>query len=317
MLQLSSRRFDSTKSRCSFARAEAMSLPLDHEQRLARARNSLQGLSVGDAFGECFFWFPLEARALPPAPWRYTDDTAMALGIVEVLERFGAIDEDALAQVFARNYAAEPWRGYGSSAHQVLHAIGSGVAWRQASCSAFGGEGSMGNGSAMRVAPLGAYFADDFAVAAEQARLSAEVTHTHPEGLAGAIAAAVAAAWVARGNTKELTAPELLDVAIEYTPESATRAGLVEARALDLTSPVQKAAKLLGNGSRVIAQDTVPFALWCAARHIDDYKEALWSTVEAGGDRDTNCAIVGGIVATASPIPKHWLAARGPLPMLY
>lgn len=47
------------------------------------------------------------------------------------------------------------------------------------------------------------------------------------------------------------------------------------------------------------APDTVPFALWCAARHIDDYAEAIWTTVSAGGDNDTNCAIVGGIVVLA------------------
>ena len=57
---------------------------------------------------------------------------------------------------------------------------------------------------------------------------------------------------------------------------------------------------MLGNGSRITAPDTVPFALWCAARHIDDYAEALWTTVSAGGDNDTNCAIVGGIVVLAN-----------------
>lgn len=50
----------------------------------------------------------------------------------------------------------------------------------------FYGQGSYGNGAAMRVAPLGAYFADDLALATQQARLSAEVTHAHAEGLIGA-----------------------------------------------------------------------------------------------------------------------------------
>jgi ADP-ribosylglycohydrolase len=61
--------------------------------------------------------------------------------------------------------------------------------------------------------------------------------------------------------------------------------------------PVQTAAALLGNGSLISAQDTVPFALWCAAGHLDDYEEALWTTVSGLGDRDTTCAIAGGIVA--------------------
>ncbi|WP_020466702.1 ADP-ribosylglycohydrolase family protein [Singulisphaera acidiphila] len=72
----------------------------------------------------------------------------------------------------------------------------------------------------------------------------------------------------------------------------------------------------VGNGNRITSPDTVPFALWCAARHIAGFAEALWTTVSAGGDNDTNCAIVGGIVILANgleSIPKSWLAAREPL----
>jgi hypothetical protein len=67
--------------------------------------------------------------------------------------------------------------------------------------------GSFGNGAAMRVAPLGAFFADQpLEVVCNQARLSAEVTHAHAEGIAGAIAVAVAAAlaWQKRGATGTL-----------------------------------------------------------------------------------------------------------------
>lgn len=77
------------------------------------------------------------------------------------------------------------------------------------------------------------------------------------------------------------------------------------------------AVAVLGNGTGLSAQDTVPFALWCAAQHLDDYEAALWLTVSGLGDRDTTCAIVGGIVACAlgeAGIPSAWLAAREPLP---
>ncbi len=63
--------------------------------------------------------------------------------------------------------------------------------------------------------------------------------------------------------------------------------------------------------------DTVPFCLWCAAQYLDNYEEAMWATVSALGDRDTTCAIVGGIVACyngVEGIPPDWLAAREPLP---
>jgi ADP-ribosylglycohydrolase len=72
-----------------------------------------------------------------------------------------------------------------------------------------------------------------------------------------------------------------------------------------------------GNGSAVTAPDTVPFALWCAARHLGSYEAALWSTVSGRGDRDTTCAIVGGIVvmyAGVESIPVEWLEHREQIP---
>ena len=64
----------------------------DHPERMERARLALMGLSVGDAFGECFFGpaqvlqLARSVRTLPPSPWYYTDDTEMALAVVEVLQ---------------------------------------------------------------------------------------------------------------------------------------------------------------------------------------------------------------------------------------
>ena len=84
-----------------------------------------------------------------------------------------------------------------------MREIMAGAKWRDMAANAFGGQGSMGNGSAMRVATLGAYFADDLERCAEEAKASSLVTHTHPEGIAGAIAVAVAAAmaWQLREDT--------------------------------------------------------------------------------------------------------------------
>jgi ADP-ribosylglycohydrolase len=78
-----------------------------------------------------------------------------------------------------------------------------------------------------------------------------------------------------------------------------------------------EAAYELGNGSGVTAQDTVPFTVWVAARHLDDYPAALTACVQVGGDTDTTAAIVGGVVAAytgVDGIPPAWRAAREPLP---
>jgi ADP-ribosylglycohydrolase len=299
-----------------------ITLPADHAARIEQAAIALDGLSVGDALGEtCFRDENFEAiledpRSTAKGPWPWTDDTAMALGIYEVLDELGRIEQDALARRFAARYQAAPWRGYGAGAHSLLAQIIGGIPWQAAAGALFGG-GSFGNGSAMRIAPLAGYFAgDNDRVVAEQARLSAEITHAHPEGLAGGIAAAVAGAyaWKHRNESADAaTKRGLFDAVLEHTPPGEVRDGIARASSLGTESTIEAAAGRLGNGRRITCQDTLPLCLWAAARHLDDYETAIITTIRAGGDVDTNCAIVGGIVALAvgrNGIPPDWLAGR-------
>ena len=292
------------------------------EERLARAALSLEGLSVGDAFGERFFSWSVEEmapqRVPPPGLWRYTDDTEMALSLVSILRQTGEVDQDRLARSFSEHY--DPMRGYGPAMHDIVPMMWLPGSWGSLSRRLFGGQGSFGNGAAMRVAPLGAYFADDLETAASQAFDSAIVTHAHPEAAAGAIAVAVgtALAWQWREVRPYPSLMEFLGQILAYVPEGEVRTGIQKAQTLPSETPVSVAARTLGNGDGVSAQDTVPFVLWCAGQHLGSYEDALWLTVSGLGDRDTTCAMVGGIVAlSAGPasIPDTWIAAREPLPI--
>ena len=283
---------------------------------LTRAKRGLEGLATGDAFGELFFTisphhtFPSE---LPTRTWRWTDDTHMALSVLEVLKDHGRIDQDALARAFARRYVEQPYRGYGSGAARLLQAIARGENWRQAAPALFNG-GSYGNGAAMRAAPVGAFFFHDPRRAAHEAQLSAAVTHAHIEGQAGAIAVAAAAAIAA--NALHPSGIEFLQQVIAFLPESITRSRAQMALGIP-AEDLPQAARILGTGREISAQDTVPFCLWSTAYHLDDYEEALWWTVKGMGDRDTTCAIVGGIVALSAPeIPPDWMKRREPIPDL-
>ncbi|MEH1870217.1 ADP-ribosylglycohydrolase family protein [Nostoc sp.] len=296
-------------------------MPTTNNLRLIRAQSSLEGLSVGDAFGERFFLHPdvaeslIVARAIPASPWYYTDDTQMALSIVSILQEYAEINQDYLAESFAKQYDSE--RGYGPAMHRLLTQIRNGESWQKLASSLFDGQGSYGNGAAMRVAPIGAFFAEDLDLVVKQAQASAEVTHTHPEAIAGAVAVAVAAAWAWRLKDSLPSKEDFLNLVLPYVPESEVRAKIHQAVNLSENTSVQSAATLLGNGTHVSAQDTVPFALWCAGQHLDNYEEALWLTVSGLGDRDTTCAIGGGIVAISTGvegIPTAWMQAREPLP---
>ncbi|MFJ9885010.1 ADP-ribosylglycohydrolase family protein [Streptomyces sp. NPDC091287] len=285
----------------------------------AAARRSLESLALGDAFGER--WFPLfreprqavneiRARRTPPEPrWHWTDDTALALALTRSLDEHGHVDQDHLALCYALAFDADQARGYGHGMHLLLPQLLEAPAdWRTLAPRLFDG-GSLGNGAAMRVAPLGARFHEDLDHVAAQAALSAEVTHAHSDGIAGAVAVAVAAALSARG---ELT----LDAVADRTPEGPVRDGVRRAARTPFTTEPWKAADLLGNGQRIRADDTVPFALWTATRHGDDLEAALWATAEGLGDVDTTCAITGGVVGAATGTagaPEDWLRRREPL----
>lgn len=282
---------------------------------LERALHSLDGLSLGDGFGEMFFgptavgW--LKRRMLPPGQWRWTDDTHMALSIVETLAEHGRIDQDYLAQAFARRYSQEPGRGYAGGAVRLLRSVAEGDDWRDIAPNLFPG-GSYGNGGAMRAAPIGGYFAGDPARAAVEARKSAMVTHAHPEGQAGAMAVAAAAAIA--GTDSPPRGNDFLTAVSDHIPTGETRDGVQAALAIE-PSQRQTAVLELGAGGRVSAQDTVPYCLWVAAHHLNDFTEALWQTASGFGDVDTTCAIVGGIVALNTPeLPQEWLSQREPLP---
>lgn len=291
---------------------------------LRNAYRSLEGLSVGDGFGQSFFFVTpvtaqsrLEGRFIPPSPWFYTDDTVMACSIFRSLKMFGEIDQDFLAQDFADVYTKEPDRGYGGTARGILRAINSGIAWKTASSDVFDGEGSCGNGGAMRAGPIGAYFADEVPKLILQAQKSAEVTHYHKDGQTGAIAVALATAWmVNNGGASDSRGYEMIEFVLDHLPQTETYWRLKKALSLPLEMNPMSAANYLGNGSQVISSDTVPFCLWCVSKNPSDYVQAMWDAVLVQGDIDTNCAIIGSILAFASPepIPTEWIESREPLP---
>ncbi|GLW57671.1 ADP-ribosylglycohydrolase family protein [Kitasatospora phosalacinea] len=318
------------------------------------ARDALEGLALGDAFGERWFKLfrtPAEAfeqirtrRTPEEAPWYWTDDTATALCVYRALLDYDGIGRDGigrdgigrdgigrtrLAAMFGATFLADPGRGYGRGMKRLLPVLAEHPQrWKDEAVTLFDGQGSLGNGAAMRVAPLGAWFAADLDEAAEQAVHSAEVTHAHPEGIAGAVAVALAAALAARGRTDAGGRPggrpgnapagaELLREVAARTPGGAIREGVTAAADLPAATEPWRAADLLGSGQRVRASDTVPFALWSAAHHLDSLTDALWTTAEGLGDVDTTCAITGGVVAARtglSGVPAAWRERREELP---
>ncbi|MEN3585238.1 ADP-ribosylglycohydrolase family protein [Streptomyces sp. ZYX-F-203] len=288
------------------------------KERLARALASLRGLSVGDALGAQFFApgrHPLIGRReLPPGRWRWTDDTETACSVVLVLAGHRRIDQDALVRSLVERHDSD--RGYGRASARLMRLVRDGGDWRASAAGLFGGQGSWGSGAAMRVAPLGAWYADDPEQATHQAEISAYPTHQHREAVVGAMAVAAAASLAAAADGPR-DAETLLTGVIELIPaRSAVGAGLRRARDMLDHGDAETVAAVLGSGRRTAAHDTVPFALWSAARGLNDFAEAFWTTVRGGGDVDTTCAIAGGVIAagTGGAPPAEWIRRTEPLP---
>lgn len=217
------------------------------------------GAIVGDVVGST-----REGRAvrqkdfeLLPDGSQLTDDTVLTVAQADQLLR-GADWVDCLKQ-WARRY---PNAGYGGTfIHWMLSES------REA-------YDSWGNGSAMRVGPV-AWAHDDEAALLAAAEASAAVTHSHPEGIRGAQATALAI-WLARRGA----------AADEIRARVAAHSGYDLDRSVDEVRP--------GYGFDVSCQGSVPESLICALEAAD-FEDAIRNAVSLGGDADTMACIAGAV----------------------
>lgn len=267
------------------------------------ASKSLTGISVGDAFGESFFGGEnlmksyIQERIVPESSLDFTDDTIMAIAVFKSLEKFGKMNQDFLAEEFTKNYYLDINRGYGPSMHQYFRAIKNRDSWKAISYSKFEGQGSMGNGGAMRASVIGAYFYDDLDQLKLNAELSCEVTHANKEAIEGTKAIALAAAFAVQENLRliKLSQQDFIQKIQDELNDSDMKSKLNKALYLDGNPSIELLVKTLGNGINMTAQDTVPIVIWMLSRYRNNFEECLWNTVSALGDRDTTCAMAAGI----------------------
>ena len=202
----------------------------------------------------------------------FTDDTVMTVAVAAALmtsRSFAELRENTVLcmRKFGRAY---PHRGYGGMFANWLYTDNPQP------------YNSFGNGSAMRISPVG-FLARS---AGDVKKLSAavtEVTHNHPEGLKGAEAIAMAIYWARQNEDKE----EIFQfIAKYYYPELKTEA-------LTYKCLHEEYGWDYGLGS-VTCQSSVPQAIACF-RESESFEDAIRLAVSLGGDSDTIAAMVGGI----------------------
>jgi poly(ADP-ribose) glycohydrolase ARH3 len=263
---------------------------------LDRFQGCLLGQAVGDGLGAPYEGLPADnlywgygaADVLLTNPTGdtlfYTDDTQMMIGVAEVLADHGEIIEEPLCRAFADNY--DPARCYGQGARRVLESMRDGGDWRGVAATIFPG-GSLGNGAAMRVAPVGLLFGDDLDRVEEQAERSALPTHLHPLGVEGAVLLALAVALASR--------QELFDRRAFY------RELFRRCRSEEFEWQLRAAARMKGQhhvsvlGNSLEAHRSVVTAIACFSTSPDNYSNVIGKAITLGNDTDTLAAMAGAI----------------------
>lgn len=279
----------------------------------AKYLGAMIGSAVGDAIGELAFHYPNRNKLTQVvegvAELRYTDDTAMAIGLASSLVRKGYLDAQDLGETFRRNFEREPWRGYAAGPPTVFTMVRSlGIPYVQAAQSLFGGKGSFGNGAAMRITPLGLFFHNSVQMY-EHACDSAEVTHSHPVGKDGAALQARAVAQAVKLDPQEefqgnLSIKDLID--FSRTNEIRKKMELLEELLHGNVAPALAAKQL---GQSVAVQESMPFAIYSFLRCPRSFVDCLDCAIMHGGDRDTLGAMAGAISGAflgVEAIPSGW-----------
>jgi poly(ADP-ribose) glycohydrolase ARH3 len=226
----------------------------------------------------------------------------MMIVLAEHLAQRDAIDADALAEAFLSRH--DPQRGYGSGTLTVFSYWRQGIPVGIAATRLFGGNGSVGNGAAMRIAPVGVRFARYPERLRGEAMCSAAVTHAHPLGIDAALAQAVAVAAAMRGEPIVAAATAAVDTD-EMRGQLATVDRLLPTRSAEPAD----VAQMLGNTAE--GPRSVPTAIYAACQ-ADDFRGAVTFAVRCGGDTDTIGAMAGAIAGArhgVGAIPSDWLDA--------
>ena len=260
------------------------------------------GAIIGDIVGSVYEWNNIKTKEFPFFQDKcfFTDDTVMTIAVAQGLMDGGTEDDfiDAMKK-YGRMY---PNAGYGgrfgawlfSDSRQPYH--------------------SWGNGSAMRVSPCGWVMDCGFTARTgmwpsngrERARLSATVTHDHPEGIKGAMAVADAI-FMCRYYFGDYCGDD--ETPINNDPAECKRRikkHLESEYDYDLSSSLDEIRPTYRFNES--CQDTVPQA-FIAFLESTDFEDAIRNAISLGGDSDTLAAITGGIAEAAYGVPQ-WMKEK-------
>lgn len=217
------------------------------------------GAIAGDIIGSPYEHYPIKTEDFPlfTGRSRFTDDTVMTIAVAYAI--LNNLDFGPVMKDFGRKY---PKAGYGSAFIDWIY---------EPEVKPYN---SWGNGSAMRVSPIGWVF-DSVEEVLIETNWTAEVSHNHPYGIKGAQATALAIFFARKGSSKK---DIQLDISrgFGYNLEQ-TLSDIKPSYHFDVT-----------------CEGTVPQAIIAFLESVN-FEDAVRKAVSLGGDSDTLACITGGI----------------------
>ena len=228
----------------------------------------------------------------------FTDDTEMALALADSLLERCPLDPDSLARHFIAWYRTGP-SDIGIQTRDVLGRIARGTPWQTAVDAVQRAKpDSAGNGSVMRCWPVALAHWDDPDSLLADSRLQSQVTHPHPECVAGDAFVNATIYHLVHGVEAQAAVAQALDeVAMPFTLRQAIAA-----------APTKRRDALPNSGW---VRHTVESAIW-GLLTTDTFEEAVVQVVNLGNDADTAGAVTGALAGAAyglQAIPAAWRAA--------
>lgn len=235
--------------------------------------NKILGAIVGDIVGSTREWNNVKTEdfELLPAGSRFTDDTVMTLAVAEWLMSDPTHSEHALVECMQRLGRKYSDAGYGEMFRRWLAADNPKP------------YNSFGNGSAMRVSPVGLY-ANSMEEALELARITASVSHNHPEGIKGAQA---------------IAASIYLKRTVEFDTTGEIKRFVKKHFGYDLDIDIRDIRD--DYSFDVTCQGSVPIAIMAFLQEPYNAEKAIRLAVSMGGDSDTIGCMTASIATTERP----------------
>jgi len=215
------------------------------------------GIISGDVIGSCFEGSKKVQPGFPlfTPDSRITDDTVLSVATASAI-----LNADDYLETYQKYYNKYPYCGYGGAFKEM------------AKVNNLSPYGSYGNGSAMRVGPVGWAF-DTIEETLYEAQLSSECTHDSAEGIKGAQAVAMAMFYARKAQSKDFIINEVASLGYD----------------LDMGLADIEVGKF-----EISCQGTIPICM-TVFKETESFEEAIRVAISMGGDTDTNAAIVGGI----------------------